>query len=107
MCVFQGNLYIGGYFWQVGNGILARRIACYGTTCPLGVGISELAPPVPFKMFPNPNDDVLHIESEETRQMIFRLSSGDGKIISEKRFLASWITRREIWLLEFIRCRFV
>ncbi len=88
MCVFQGNLYIGGYFWQVGNGILARRIACYGTTCPLGVGISEQAPPVPFKMFPNPNDDVLHIESEETRQMIFRLSSGDGKIISEKRFFS-------------------
>ncbi len=39
-------------------------------------------------MFPNPNDNVLHIESEEPQQMIFRLSNDEGKIISEKRFFS-------------------
>lgn len=86
MCVYHGNLYVGGNFWQVGYGLNASHIACYGTTCPLGVGVSEQASPVPFKMFPNPNDDVLHIESEEPQQMIFRLSSSDGKVVSEKKF---------------------
>ncbi|MEO5642511.1 MAG: T9SS type A sorting domain-containing protein [Bacteroidia bacterium] len=86
MGVFQGNLYVGGAFTQVGNGINASRIACYGTTCPVSVGVSEQEPPVPFRMYPNPNDDVLHIESEEPQQMIFRLSSSDGKLIEEKKF---------------------
>jgi hypothetical protein len=86
MGVYQGSLYVGGGFTQVGNGINANRIACYGTTCPTGVGVMEQAPPVPFKMFPNPNDDVLHIESEEPQQMIFRLINLDGKLIVEKAF---------------------
>lgn len=86
MGVYEGNLYVGGSFTQVGNGINANRIACYGTTCPLGVGVPEQALPVPFKMYPNPNDDVLHIESEEPQQMIFRLSSIDGKLIVEQKF---------------------
>jgi hypothetical protein len=86
MGVYEGNLYVGGSFTQVGNGIYANRIACYGTTCPLGVGIPEQAPPVPFKMYPNPNDDVLHIESEEPQQMVFRLINMDGKLIVEKAF---------------------
>ncbi len=39
MGVYQGNLFVGGSFLQVGHGINASRIACYGTTCPLGVGV--------------------------------------------------------------------
>ncbi len=86
MGVYEGNLYVGGGFSQVGNGINANRIACYGTTCPTSVGIAEKIPFVPFKMFPNPNDDVLHIETEEPQELVFRLRNMNGQLIEEKKF---------------------
>jgi trimeric autotransporter adhesin len=87
MCVYSGDLYIGGYFLNVGNGIPANRIACYGTTCPTSVGITEQPPSIPFTLFPNPNKDVLHIESEDPAELIFRLYDATGKLIAEKKFV--------------------
>jgi trimeric autotransporter adhesin len=86
LAVFQGNLYVGGSFWQVGYGINASRIACYGSTCPTSVGISEEPPSVPFKMFPNPTKDILRIETEEPNPLVFRLVDLNGKLIVEKNF---------------------
>jgi hypothetical protein len=90
MEVFQGNLYVGGGFWQVGHGIPANKIACYGTTCPTSVGISENPPPIPFSMFPNPNKDILRIETEEPNELVFRLMDINGKSIAEKKFVGKF-----------------
>ncbi len=86
MEVFENNLYVGGAFSEVGYGIPANRIACYGTTCPTSVGISEQPPPVPFSMYPNPSDDVLHIRTQDPSEMIFRLYSSAGKLVKEQKF---------------------
>lgn len=86
MTTYNGNLYVGGQFWQVGYGVNANKIACYGVSCPTAVGISEMPPPVPFKMYPNPNDDVLHIESEEPQPLKFQLMNSEGKIVAEEFF---------------------
>jgi hypothetical protein len=86
MTTYNGNLYVGGQFWQVGYGVNANRIACYGTSCPVSVGISETPPPVPFKMYPNPNDDVLHIESEEPNELYFTLLNAAGQLVVKETF---------------------
>jgi trimeric autotransporter adhesin len=84
---YNGNLYVGGNFSIVGYGLIAVRIACYGSTCPSSVGIDEQPPPVPFTMYPNPNKDVLKIESEEPNELYFRLLDMNGKLISEQKFI--------------------
>ncbi len=87
MEVFENNLYIGGAgFTEVGNGVPANHIACYGTTCPTSVGISEPPPAVPFTMYPNPNDGVLHIVSEEPEQLVFKLYNSTGQLVKEEKF---------------------
>lgn len=86
MCVYNGNLYVGGGFSQVGYGIPANRIACYGTTCPTSVGISEQPPPVPFSMYPNPADDVLHITAQDPGELIFRMYNSSGQLVKEQKF---------------------
>ncbi len=87
MCVYNGNLYIGGYFSQVGYGIPANRIACYGTTCPIGVGISEPPKKIPFSMFPNPNEDVLHITTAEPGQLVLKIFSNSGQLVNQQTFI--------------------
>lgn len=86
MCVFQGNLYIGGYFTQVGYGIPASHIACYGTTCPTGVGIAEPPEKVPFTMYPNPTDEVLHITTAEPKPLVVRIYNSAGQLVFEENF---------------------
>lgn len=86
MAVYNGNLYVGGYFSQVGNGIPASKIACYGNTCPTSVAVAENPPAISFKMFPNPNKEVLRIEADEPGQLFFRLVDLSGKVMAEKKF---------------------
>ncbi len=86
MEVFQNNLYAGGGFVTEFGGVPANHIACYGTTCPTSVGVDEQPSPVPFTMFPNPNDDVLHITTPDPDELIFRLYSSNGQLVKEEKF---------------------
>lgn len=86
MMTYQSNLYVAGYFSQVGNGIPVNHIACYGTTCPTSVGIDETPPPVTFQLYPNPADDFLHIESNESQPLEFQLSDMNGKTVIDQTF---------------------
>jgi hypothetical protein len=86
LCVYDGNLYVGGGFTQVGNGMPANKIACFGSTCPTSVDIAEISPPVAFQLYPNPADDFLHIESNESQPLEFQLSDMNGKTVIEQTF---------------------
>lgn len=91
MTEYNGNIYIGGAFSQVGYGIPANRIACYGTSCPTSVRIDEQPPPVPFSMYPNPNDDVLHITTQDPSELMFRLYNSAGQLVKEEKFTRQFI----------------
>jgi hypothetical protein len=86
LAVFNGNLYVGGYFSGVGNGTNANKIACYGSTCPVSVGIAENADMLPFKMYPNPTGDVLYVETPDSRELTFCLKNAEGRTIFEQTF---------------------
>ncbi len=86
MDVYDGNLYIGGGFGQVGYGLTAINIACYGTTCPTSVGIIEPPEKIPFIMFPNPNDDVLHITTTELGRLVMKIFSNSGQLVTQQTF---------------------
>lgn len=86
MEVFQNNLYAAGGFVTEFGGVPANGIACYGTTCPTSVGIPEQPPPIPFQMYPNPNDDVLHITTQDPSELVFRLYNSTGQLVAEEKF---------------------
>jgi hypothetical protein len=41
-------------------------------------------------MFPNPNKDILRIETEEPNELVFRLMDINGKSIAEKKFVGKF-----------------
>jgi hypothetical protein len=72
--IYQGNLYVGGGFSQINN-VQANGFACYGFTCPQGVGINESGSyPGLFKIFPNPAKNEVTIEfNDKANQNKFKL----------------------------------
>jgi hypothetical protein len=86
MAVYNGNLYVGGYFTQVGNGVQASKIACYGTTCPTSVGISEYSSSLPFSVYPNPTREFINVTTGENRELFFEIYNVTGVLIDQRKF---------------------
>lgn len=86
MSVYGGNLYIGGYFSQVGYSTPANKIACYGTTCPTSVGIHEYSSAEIFKVYPNPASEVIIVQTSLIGDVYFTLQDVNGNIISQTTF---------------------
>ncbi|MBI4946475.1 MAG: T9SS type A sorting domain-containing protein [Bacteroidetes bacterium] len=93
LCVYNGNLYAGGSFDSIG-GVAAHNIACYGNTCPQGVGVQELqVSGLKFKVFPNPAKREINIEltasphpSPKERGFVARIKNSLGQNIFEQKF---------------------
>ncbi len=82
--VYDSNLYVGGYFTTV-NSTPANYIACYGNSCPQGVGIKELnAQGLKFKVYPNPVKAELNIliDEKENEEYILKIYNSIGGKIS-------------------------
>ncbi|MBI4945621.1 MAG: T9SS type A sorting domain-containing protein [Bacteroidetes bacterium] len=93
LCVYNGNLYAGGSFDSIG-GVAAKNIACYGSTCPQGVGVQELqVSGLKFKVYPNPAKREINIEltaspqpSPKERGFVARVKNSLGQNIFEQKF---------------------
>ena len=86
LAVYDSNLYVGGWFTQVGT-VNANYIACYGNTCPQGVGINEFQiSDLKFKVFPNPAKNNITIETEENKNFVARITNQLGQQIIKENF---------------------
>jgi trimeric autotransporter adhesin len=83
---YQGNLYIGGWFGTVNGNYPARRIVCYGNTCPQSVGIAETTPQKTFAIYPNPAQTQLVIESKEQSPRLVVIRNLNGQEVYRGRF---------------------
>lgn len=83
---YQGNLYIGGYFGIVNGNYNARRIVCYGSTCPQSVGIAETTLPKTFTIFPNPAQTQLTIETKAPQPRLVVIRNTTGQELYRGRF---------------------
>jgi hypothetical protein len=83
---YQGNLYIGGWFGSVNGNYPARRIVCYGNTCPQSVGIAETPPQKTFAIYPNPAQTQLVIESKEHSPRLVVIRNLNGQEVYRGRF---------------------
>ena len=85
--VYNGNLYVGGYFDSIGTAKF-NHIACYGKTCPLNVGVHELqAQGLKFKVYPNPAKEELNILVDETenKNYVLKIYSNTGDKVLERK----------------------
>ncbi|MBI4945623.1 MAG: T9SS type A sorting domain-containing protein [Bacteroidetes bacterium] len=84
--VYNGNLYAGGSFDSIG-GIAAKNIACYGSTCPQGVGVQELqVSGLKFKVYPNPAKNNITIETTEDKKFVVHITNPLGQQIITQSF---------------------
>jgi hypothetical protein len=90
--VYNGNLYVGGGLSKVDTTIV-NCIACYGDSCPgtlipltLPYGVNELENNIKFKVFPNPANNNITIETTEDKIFTVRIKNPLGQKVSEKKF---------------------
>ena len=64
-------------------------IACYGNTCPQGVGVNELQVlDLKFKVFPNPAREEINInvDGEDSKEYMLIIYNSVGARITEQKF---------------------
>lgn len=86
--VYDSNLYVGGYFDSVGT-MKANYIACYGNTCPQGVGIQELqGSSLKFKVYPNParNEITISVNDDVAQDFVLKVTSNLGQVVVKQKF---------------------
>lgn len=86
LAVYDSNLYVGGYFTQIGP-LNANYIACYGNSCPQGVGVNEVnKPQLKFKVYPNPAKNNITIETQENKIFVVHITNPLGQQVIKKSF---------------------
>lgn len=93
LAAYKGNIYAGGPFTHYGDSVngatLTNGLACYGNTCPQGVGIQEFnVQGLKFKVYPNPARAEINIdvEEKENKEYIAKVYNSVGAKIIEQKF---------------------